>query len=223
MGQPNTQVVDVESLRESGRRRGSCLDSFLVTSIVVLFAAVTAVAVGGVMLAMELRSELRSQLEPLRSITVGRTSEFTGDIGDTPPVYKMQNFAHLEDNSRELNNSTMKWFVVHYGHGTSVGSNFIYNSDDGSLMAKKTGSYFLYLDLKLECVHSCGAGILTVAVGNKLKCEVALQAGSVSESRRCWSVSGINTDDKLMGQMSVSGTNLNNWKLDSQIGMFLID
>lgn len=104
-----------------------------------------------------------------------------------------------------------------------MGSNFIYNPDQGLLMAKKTGSYFMYLDLKLKCVQACGAGVLTVAVGKELKCEVALQAGSVSESRRCWAVSVIKTEDKLIGQMSVSGTNLNNWKLDSQIGMFLID
>lgn len=37
--------MDVEALQEGGRRRGSCLDVFLVVSIMFLFAAVAAVAV----------------------------------------------------------------------------------------------------------------------------------------------------------------------------------
>uniref|UniRef100_A0A8P4KN16 Uncharacterized protein n=1 Tax=Dicentrarchus labrax TaxID=13489 RepID=A0A8P4KN16_DICLA len=59
MGQQNTEI-DIESLQKSGRRRGGCLDVFLVLSIIFLFVAVAAVAVGGLMVVKELRSKLET-------------------------------------------------------------------------------------------------------------------------------------------------------------------
>lgn len=81
--------MDVESLQKSGRRRGSCLDIFLVVSIMFLFVAVAAVAAGGVMVVEELRSKLESPhpVECLHPPAESHTSEL---IGGTPaPAYKV--------------------------------------------------------------------------------------------------------------------------------------
>lgn len=58
MGHQDSQK-DVESLQRTGRQRGSCLNVFLLTSISVLFVAVAALAVCGVMVVKELRSDLQ--------------------------------------------------------------------------------------------------------------------------------------------------------------------
>ena len=72
-----TSDVDTESLQKSARHRGRCLDSFLVTSVIFLFAAVAALAVFGVMLVLE----LQSNQEPLH---------LSGLTGDAPsPAFKV--------------------------------------------------------------------------------------------------------------------------------------
>lgn len=43
MGHPNVDV-DVESLQKSGRRRWSCMDVFVIVSIIFLFAAIAVIA-----------------------------------------------------------------------------------------------------------------------------------------------------------------------------------
>ncbi len=86
MGHQNKEM-DVESLQKSGRRRGSCLDIFVVMSIIFLFMALAAVAVIGTMFAVEVRSKLDTTRQ---SITVGtETSKLTGDTPD--PAYKVNN------------------------------------------------------------------------------------------------------------------------------------
>lgn len=76
MGQQNTEK-DVESLQKSGRRRGSCLDVFVVMSIIFLFVAVGAVTVVVATVAMETRRQ---------------PAEFKAtQTGDTPnPRYKVK-------------------------------------------------------------------------------------------------------------------------------------
>lgn len=74
--------MDIESLQNSGRRRGSCLDVFLVGSIICLFVTVAAVAAGGLMVVMELRSELQSKLP--RTHGEFEKSKLSGD-----PAYKV--------------------------------------------------------------------------------------------------------------------------------------
>lgn len=69
MGHQDKQA-DVESLQKSARRRGGCLSVCLVASIFALFVSVAALAVCGVMVVRELRSELqkpRQVPEPLRA------------------------------------------------------------------------------------------------------------------------------------------------------------
>lgn len=75
MGQQNTEK-DVEALQKSGRRRGSCLDIFLVMSIILLFAAVVAVAVVVAKVVME---------HPHQPF------EFTGSGQATDTAYKVKN------------------------------------------------------------------------------------------------------------------------------------
>ncbi|XP_069023619.1 uncharacterized protein [Embiotoca jacksoni] len=209
--------MDVESLQERGRRRGSCLDIFLVVSIVVLFVAVTALATGEAMVVMELWSKGDS------SSLSARRSNLTP--GPSFPAYKMQNFAYLEAISSKLGNSTMKWASVHYGDGTSVGSNFIFNSEQDSLTPEQVGNYFMYLDLKLTCTFKCSAGLLRVQVNDKLTCEVELRPNSTSASKKCWTVSWLD-QPKLITQMTVPKEGLQNWKLEllgSGFGIFLVD
>ncbi|XP_028419787.1 uncharacterized protein LOC114545596 [Perca flavescens] len=211
--------MDIESLQKSSRRRGSCLDVFLFGSIIFLFVTVAAVAAGGLMVVMELRSELQSKLT--RPHVEPGTSKLLGD-----PAYKMQNFVFLEALSSELKNSTMPWTPVHYAAGKSVGSIFMFDSEQHWLKANQVGNYFMYIELNLTCTYNCNAGILRVNVGNKLTCEVKLPAvaDSTPMSRQCWTVSQLN-EEKLFTQMIVP-KGLENWKLElsgSKLGMFLVD
>lgn len=213
--------MDIESLQKSGRRRGSCLDVFLVMSIIFLFVAVTAVAAGGVMVVMELRSKLDST----RPSPEFQTAKQTGDTPD--PAYKMENFAYLEAFSSDLKTSTMHWASVAYGEGTSVGSNYLFDENQHSLTPKRKGTYFMYIELSLTCTFDCTGGLLNVRVandqGDKLTCEVELPAHSRRVSRKCWTVSQLDGDQKLVTQMTVPKEGLQNWKLElhaSGFGMF---
>ncbi|XP_051241599.1 uncharacterized protein LOC127355135 [Dicentrarchus labrax] len=221
MGQQNTEI-DIESLQKSGRRRGGCLDVFLVLSIIFLFVAVAAVAVGGLMVVKELRSKLETARP---SINVEALKQ-TGDTTDSS--YKMQNFVYLEPTSSQLNSITMKWESVPYGQGSSVGSNFIFDPEQSSLKPKRVGTYFIYIDFNLTCTHICPAGLLTVSVGDKLTCEVQLPAvaNSTPVSKKCWTVSQISDSVRLVTQMTVPNNGLGAWKLElsgSGFGMFLVD
>ncbi|XP_073331651.1 uncharacterized protein [Pagrus major] len=212
--------MDVESLQKSGRRRRGCLDAFLVASITFLFVAVTAVALGGAMVVMELRSKLNS---PSRSLQVG-TSHQTGDAPSSG--YKMQNFAYLQATSSDVNNFTMRWAPVEYGPGNSVGSSFVFDEDQHSLKPQQTGIYFIYIDLNLTCTFRCQAGVLRVKVGDKLTCEVELpeKADTIPVSKKCWTVSLIN-EQGLVTKM-IAPKELQYWKVEmnsSGLGMFLVD
>ncbi|KAK2815872.1 hypothetical protein Q5P01_026339 [Channa striata] len=211
--------MDVESLQKSERRRGSCLDAFLVVSVIFLFVALTAVAVLGVMAVMELRSKVTLPVHQ------AQTAAQTADSPST--VYKMQNFAYLQPTSSELKNSTINWAVVNYSDGNSIGSNFKFDSKQHSLQPLQVGTYFMYIYVNLTCTFKCNAGRLTVQVGNKLTCEVELPEGSASVSRKCWTVSRMDGEG-LVAQMSVSmkQQELLYWKLElnsSGLGMFLVN
>lgn len=213
--------MDVESLQKSDRRRRSCLDVFLVTSVIFLFVAVAAVAVGGLMAVID----LRSKLEPARPSYESEASKLSGDAPDS--AYKMQNFAYLEVTSSELKTSTMQWAPVAYGDVTSVGSNFLFDTQQNFLKPERVGTYFMFIDLNLTCTFNCTAGHLSVHVGNKLTCEVELPAvaDKTPVSRKCWAVSHID-GEKLFAQMTVPKEGLQDWKLElssSRFGMFLVD
>ncbi|XP_071361465.1 uncharacterized protein [Trachinotus anak] len=218
MGHHNTEM-DAESLQRVGRRRSGCLDVFLVMSIVFLFVAVTAVAAGGVLVVLDLQSKLK----PSPPAIDVKTSKYTQDTPDS--VYKMQYFAYLEANSSRLENSNMQWAPVLYGTGKSVGSNFLFDSEQHSLKPERAGTYFMYIELNLTCTFTCNAGLLSVHVGDKLTCEVELPAVPHSPvSKKCWTVTQMD-GQKLFTQMTVS-KGLENWKLEmgsSGFGMFLVD
>nr|XP_020443136.1 uncharacterized protein LOC109952413 [Monopterus albus] len=214
--------MDVESLQKSGRRRGSCLDVFLVMSIIVLFVAVTAVAAGGVIVVMDLQSKLMDLQS--KAIKVDHNHDpLTSDS-----AYKMQNVAYLEAITNGLNkleNSTMQWDTVPYGAGQSVGTNFIFKKTQHTLMPKQAGTYFMYINLNLTCIFRCRAGLLTVHVGDKLTCEVELPDSTNSKpvSKKCWTVSRLD-EKELLTQMTVPKEGLENWQLNSsELGMFLAD
>ncbi|XP_008286754.1 uncharacterized protein LOC103362231 [Stegastes partitus] len=217
MGQ---QSKDVESLQESGRRRGSCLDIFLVVSVLSLFVTLAALTAGGLMVVMELRSDLK---------TMRKIPEVAGPLklegGPPSPTNKTQNYAYLEPTSVKLRNSTMSWAHVNHGTWTSVGRNFEFDQRQHSLKPKQEGNYFMYVDLSIECVFQCKTGLLRVSIGDKFTCEVELPANSAPVSRKCWTVSWLG-DEKLSAQMTVSEGGLENWKLvlpKSGFGVFLVD
>lgn len=84
--------MDIESLQKSDRRRGSCLDVFLVVSIISLFVSVAAVIAGGVMVVRDLQSKVDSSRKPLEF-------ESSKSRGDTPSQeYKVKetdsNYVH---------------------------------------------------------------------------------------------------------------------------------
>lgn len=212
--------MDVESLQKSGRRRGSCLDIFFILSIIFLFVAVAAVAVGGAMFVMEVRTKLESKRPTYAEF------ETSGQTGPAPePVYKVQNFAYLEAISSELKTSTMQWAPVRYGAGKSVGSNFQFDENQNSLKPVRAGTYFMYIELNFTCTFNCRESLLLVHVNNKLTCEVKLPADSTSVSKKCWTVSQVD-GERLLAQMTLPEKGLENWKLEltgSGFGMFLVD
>ncbi|XP_029359525.1 uncharacterized protein LOC115044553 [Echeneis naucrates] len=212
--------MDPESLQKSGRRRGACLDVCLVMSIIFLFMALTVVTVVGWMVAMGLQSELK-----LRSANVeAKTSFLRGPTAN--PAFKMEKFVYLEATSSILKNSTMAWDSVDYAAGSSVGSNFHFDSVKQSLTPVQAGTYFIYVELNLTCTYNCSAGVLSVHVGDKLTCKVELPAGVISTpvSRKCWTVNQLQKEP-LFTQMAVS-QELKDWKLlfkGSGLGMFQVD
>ncbi|XP_030001153.1 uncharacterized protein LOC115426733 [Sphaeramia orbicularis] len=212
--------MDVESLQKSGRRRGHCLDTCLVISVVVLFVSVAAVGAGVVLAVRDLQSKVAP---PARY-------PFAAPLSTEPtdsPVYKMQNFAYLEASSSELQSSTMKWRVIDYGAGDSLGSNFLFDSAQNSLKVKREGIYFMYVNLNFTCSYRCKAGVLSVDLDDKLTCKVELPEVSNSKpvTKKCWTVSWMDTVGSVLPQMTVP-EGLENWKLElrgSGFGMFLVD
>ncbi|KAM7393920.1 hypothetical protein PAMP_020756 [Pampus punctatissimus] len=222
MGQQKTEM-DIESLKHSERRRGSCWDVFLVLSITFLFIAVTAVAIVEVTYLNDLRSG-KYLVRP--SIQIG-TSKLIGGVGGTPPPeYKMQKFAYLEATSSKLMNQTMHWDSVPYSAGQSVGSNFNFDTEKQSLELIQAGTYFMYMNLRFTCTSECTAGLLTVNLYDKLTCQVQLPAADPTPvDRKCWTVNWMEEKTQLLAQMTVP-KGLKNWKLElnsSGFGMFLVD
>ncbi|TKS68995.1 hypothetical protein D9C73_003059 [Collichthys lucidus] len=216
--------MDVESLQKNSRRRTRCLDVFLVVSIIFLFGALAAVAVSGVRVVAELDSKLSQLKSKLELASPPEALKQTAN--ESSPVYKMENFAYLEPISSSLQTSTMQFEQVNYAAEKSIGSNFAFDKEQNSLQPLQTGSYFMYIELNLTCTYDCGAGLLTVQVGNHLTCEVTLPkaANSKPVSKKCWTVSWINKE-KLFTQMTVTD-GVQNWRLElnsSKLGLFLVD
>lgn len=220
MGNQDKQM-DEESLQKSGSRRGRCLDTFLVVSIIFLSVAVIALAAGGVICVMKLTSELNS-----------RTPAYQGptdSTADNYQTYKMQNFAYLRAVESKLKTGNMALEAFSYGDGMSVGSNFEFNPIQYSLKIKKEGTYFIYTDLNFTCTNICPKGVVTVSVSDKLTCEVELpersEPSATPVSKRCWTVARIEPE-KLHTQMTVPETGFSNWLLElkgSGLGVFLVD
>lgn len=127
----------------------------------------------------------------------------------------------------DLKTSTMRWASIKYGEGTSLGSNFIFNSDKYSLTPQTSGTYFIYINLNFTCTYNCSAGVLSVHVGEELTCKVELKsvADETVVSEKCWTVSQIRGGE-LITQMTVPKEGLENWRLEkigSGLGMFLVD
>ncbi|XP_074553777.1 uncharacterized protein LOC141810276 [Halichoeres trimaculatus] len=218
MGHQVTQM-DVESLQKSGSRRGRCLDTFLVVSIIFLFVAVTAVAAGGVICVMGLKSQLDLHAAPYPGAPEPTSYQ----------KYKMENFAYLRAEKNKLVTGNMALAEFDYGDGTSVGSNFDFNPKQFSLQPKKEGTYFVYTDLIFTCTQTCPQGVVTVNVGDKLTCEVELpersEPSATPVSKRCWTVTRIESE-KLHTHMTLPKTGFHNWQLElkgSGLGVFLVD
>lgn len=120
----------------------------------------------------------------------------------------------------------MRWASIAHGEGASVGSNFIFNEDQNTLMPKYKGTYFMYINMNLTCTHKCSAGILRVKVGDKLNCEIELPvvADNRTVNKQCWTVKTFDSE-RLLAQMTVPKEGLENWKLElsSGWGMFLVN
>ncbi|XP_017159750.1 uncharacterized protein LOC108166216 [Poecilia reticulata] len=216
----SSNQADVESLQKSVGRRRSLVDFFLGMSVVVLFVAVTALAVGGMLVVKELRSELRDP---------GSIHARLVDSGSPSPspAYKMHNFAYLEANESKLDNTTMSWRAVRYGERTEIGSNFQYDTLKRSLTPLKKGTYFMYIQVTINCTHKCEAGVLKLEVTGKLTCNVELtdDVEKTPVSKKCWTVTQLDNED-LITQMTVPKKIKENWSLDvnrSGLGVFLVD
>ncbi|XP_034438046.1 uncharacterized protein LOC117759762 [Hippoglossus hippoglossus] len=210
--------MDVESLQKSGPRRSSCLNVFLVASVIFLFVAVSAVAAGVVMVVV-MNQGPKEQHPNFDFETIKRT----GDA--LYPDSKMQKFAYLRAKSSELKNGPMQWTPVHYGPSVSVGSNFQF--EQHSLKPQQVGIYFMYIELNFTCTFICEPALLSVRVGEELTCNVQLPAVTdhTPVTRKCWTVSQLN-GQSLHTEMTVPQGGLQTWKLElkgSGFGMFLMD
>ncbi|XP_054897644.1 uncharacterized protein LOC129367316 [Poeciliopsis prolifica] len=218
MEQSGSQA-DAESLQKSVGRRRSLVDFLLGMSVVILFVAVTALAVGGMLVVKELRSELRDPAPgSARLVDSGSTS---------PSAYKVHNFAYLKATESKLDNTTMSWGVVDSVEGKSVGSNFEYDPLKRSLTPSKRGVYFMYIQVTVNCTHKCHAGVLKLEVGNKLTCHVELtdDVEKLPVSKKCWTVTELKNED-LIAQMTVPKNVPHNWILDTEtsgLGLFLVE
>lgn len=213
----NSNPVDVESLKSNERRRGTCVDVFLGISVLILFLAVTALGVGGMLMVKELRSE--HQVPPPMFDHL--------KAGDSLGSYKGQNIAYLKPAKSHLDNFTIPWRPVKFGEGTSVGKNYEYDSTKRSLKPANEGFYFIYIQVTVSCTHKCSAGILKLDVLEKLTCSVELTADVEKSpvSKKCWTVSRL-SGEELIAHMTVPKNGLTNWSLDlnaSHFGMFLVD
>lgn len=211
--------MDPESLQKSDRRRGCCKDVFLFVSITFLFMGLSAVSVCEVMRILDSRQDSQR-----RTINVDSAKQTSDPVNHG---YKMQNFAELDIISGELKTSTVELAPVFYGSSKSIGSNFDFDKAQYSLKPLKEGTYFMYMTLNLSCTFNCSAGVLSVQVGNKLTCNVELQAGPTATpvSKQCFTVTRLHKEG-LVTQMSVPQDGLENWKLESKgsrLGMFLVD
>lgn len=220
MGNQDTQM-DVESQQKSGSRRGRCLDTFLVVSIIFLFVAVIALAAGGVIFVMKLTSELHSRGLP----NLGATES----VEMSYQTYKMQNFAYLRAAESKLKTGNMALEAFIYGDEKSFGSNFDFDPKQLSLKPKKEGTYFIYIDLNFTCTNICPQGVVRVSVSDKLTCEVELpersEPSATPVNKRCWTVARIEPE-KLHTHMTVPETGFRNWMLEkkgSGLGVFLVD
>lgn len=222
-----SETMDVESLQKSARR-GRCLDCCLVLSVIVLFAGLAALAAAGVMVVHNLQSKLQQRAHP--------EFQMSKVIGSAPDnMFKMQNFAYLEATSSELKNHTMPLMPVSFRDLKSVGSNYVFNPVQHSLQVKKTGSYFVYVELNVSCVGGCqspGESLLRVQVSDKLRCDVHLhpppspQPSPQPQQRKCWTVMTLIENTSLLSQMSLPHGLLSPWKLElrgSGVGVFLVD
>ncbi|XP_019939479.2 uncharacterized protein [Paralichthys olivaceus] len=210
--------MDVESLQKSGHRRSSRLNAFLVVSVIFLFVAVAAVAAGGVMVVIDLRSKLKPLSFDFETVKL---------TGHAPyPESKMNKFAYLRFKSGQFENTTaMPWTPVHYGKRMTVGSNFLFEQD--SLTLKQVGIYFMYIELNFTCTFRCKATVLSVRVGDALTCKVQLPDVAHKEQvyRKCWTLTQLE-EQSLQTQMTVPEDGLPLWKLEqngSGLGIFVVD
>lgn len=128
----------------------------------------------------------------------------------------------------------MSWSQVEHGLESSVGDLYEYNLHQHTLQTKQGSFYFLYLDLQLICTANCRRGILVVQIAShgdeKLTCQVELPEWSVSNpvttvTRKCWRVTRLDSQSRLMGRMVVQEAQDTFWKLDvngSGMGVFLV-
>ncbi|XP_038163315.1 uncharacterized protein LOC119798042 [Cyprinodon tularosa] len=218
MEQQSNQV-DVESQKSSARRRGSCVTVFLGISVLMLFVAVAALAVWGMLVVKELRSELH---DTTSHVAYSRNSDPSSSSS-----YKMQNFVYVKLNQASPDNVTTPLELVKSGEGTSVGSNFQYDQLKQSLKPAKEGVYFMYIQVTVSCTHHCKPDLLQLEVSNtQLTCDLELTKDIhlTPLSRKCWAVERL--DGKELNVQMTIQSKQNNLRLDvnkSGFGMFLVE
>lgn len=131
-----------------------------------------------------------------------------------------------------LKNASMVWEPIQYGNGSTVGSSYSYDEKNAVLKVNKEGTYFLYTQLNLTCIHRCDEGTLSVtffddAKNELLTCSLHLQTDrSHRVAKKCWTVIPRLTEgSQLMARMH-GLVKPDGWKLElnySGFGMFMVD
>ncbi|KAF4075507.1 hypothetical protein AMELA_G00235200 [Ameiurus melas] len=220
--------TDVESLQPGPRRRGSCMDTFLLVSVLTLFLMVLSGAALGFWIVKDLRAEMHgvhTAPEPFRSA-------MNMTLRGLPNAYKMENFAYLRAISSPVKNGTMLWEPIVYRNSTTMGSRYKFNSEHGALRMEKGGTYFMYTQLNLTCTWRCGGGSLSVTFEDNqgkehLSCTLHLpDTTSIPVVEKCWTViHHLEPNSRLIAKMHAT-VPPRGWSLDlnhSGFGMFLVD
>ncbi|KAL7845165.1 hypothetical protein AOLI_G00233570 [Acnodon oligacanthus] len=224
--------TDLDGLESGAARSGSgsrCrrMDACLAGSVLALFALTAA----GFALALLFALALRTEVDSIKKRRVSDGPVLGLQRAETGSDYKAQSFAYLRATNSEVKPGVMLWESISYGNGQTVGSGYTYNSNHGTLAVEREGSYFLYTQLNMSCVHQCNSGSLTLTFVNQdneqLSCTVKLPAKHWDPVvRKCWTViPHLEKKSRLLARISLD-TDLKNWQLDlnsSGFGMFLVD
>ncbi|XP_062865670.1 uncharacterized protein LOC134328509 [Trichomycterus rosablanca] len=232
-------AVDVERAQKGagGESRGRCKIACLVCSVLALYALVLAGGALGFWTLHQLRADMERSWVPthealrsagthfkILSVLLFRFFQVSSRI---------QNFAYVRAISSKIENEVMRWESYPFGDTDTVGSRYSYDSKQATVTVNQEGTYFLYVQLTLNCKHHCDNGSLGVNFESEreeklLTCDLDLpETPSTPVTKKCWTViPRLAKGSRLHARMDTRKREWKSWTIDlnqSGFGMFLVD